>query len=81
MSPIFAPSNPYYGDKAEKIMCENSFSSGDTNRCNNGEPVWFSAWGYKERGKIHARLTWNPYYSELENNISQLVQTSASKEG
>lgn len=81
MSPIFAPSNPYYGEKAEKIMCENSLSSDETNRCNHGEPVWFSAWGYKEKGKIHARLTWNPYYSELENHISQLVQSSTSKEG
>ena len=81
MSPIFAPSNPYYGDKAEKIMCENSFSSDDTDRCNQGEPVWFSAWGYTESGKIHARLTWNPYYNELENNISRLIQSSTSKEG
>ncbi|WP_375753873.1 alpha/beta hydrolase [Vibrio sp. HN007] len=73
MSPIFAPSNAYYGENGEKRMCMNSFSDEATMRCNNGEEVWFSAWGYEEEGKIHARLTWNPYYAELEQSIRRIT--------
>ena len=74
MSPLFAPENSYYGEKGEKIICENSFSKSDTEACENGEPTWFSAWGYTEKGRIHARLTWNPYYAELESTMRAVVQ-------
>ena len=74
MSPLFAPENSYYGEKGEKIICENSFSKSDTEACENGEPTWFSAWGYTEKGRIHARLTWNPYYIELESTMRAVVQ-------
>lgn len=74
MSPLFAPENSYYGENGEKIICENSFSKSDTEACENGEPTWFSAWGYTEKGRIHARLTWNPYYAELESTMRAVVQ-------
>lgn len=73
MSPLFAPSNHYYGEQGEKIMCMNSFSKAHVRRCEDGELVWFSAWGYEEEGKIHARLTWNPYFSELNEAITQVT--------
>jgi len=73
MSPLFSPSNPYYGQLGERRMCMNSFDEDAKNQCEAGEEVWFSAWGYQEKGKIHARLTWNPYYKELEQSIHQLV--------
>jgi hypothetical protein len=25
--------------------------------------VWYSDWGYREPGKMHARLTFNPYFN------------------
>lgn len=74
MSPLFAPSNPYYGERGEHRMCMNSFDDEATRHCDRGEEVWFSAWGYEEDGKIQARLTWNPYYSELETTIMNIVQ-------
>jgi len=73
MSPIFAPSNTYYGEEGEMRICENGFESEEIEACLQGEQVWFSAWGYHEVGKVHARLTWNPYYSELEQDISRLT--------
>ena len=74
MSPLFAPENRYYGRGGEKIICENSFSRSDTEACKQGEPTWFSAWGYTEKNRIHARLTWNPYYAELESTMKAIVQ-------
>lgn len=74
MSPLFAPSNPYYGEKGARRMCMNSFDREATARCEQGEGVWFSAWGYEEAGKVHARLTWNPYYSSLERSIQGMAR-------
>lgn len=75
MSPLFSPSNPYYGQQGEERMCMNSFDDNAIERCKKGEEVWFSAWGYEESGKIHARLTWNPYYAELEESILHVTQS------
>ncbi|WP_295895760.1 carboxylesterase [uncultured Vibrio sp.] len=74
MSPLFAPANPYYGEFGEKTICDNSFSSSDISACEQGHPVWFSAWGYSEGDKIFARLTWNPYFSELEKAMGKITQ-------
>ena len=74
MSPLFAPANAYYGVNGERRMCMNSFDDDAVQGCEQGKEVWFSAWGYEEEGKIHARLTWNPYYQELVQDISTIVQ-------
>lgn len=74
MSPLFSPANSYYGKSGEKIICDNSFSSADISACEQGDPVWFSAWGYSEGDKIFARLTWNPYFSELEKAMIKITQ-------
>ncbi|MFA0087428.1 alpha/beta hydrolase [Vibrio sp. E150_011] len=73
MSPLFAPDNSYYGQYGEKIICENSMSTSDVEACTQGEQTWFSAWGYKEADRIHARLTWNPYYAELEKTMKTIA--------
>ena len=74
MSPLFAPSNPYYGENGEHRMCMNSFDNKAITRCESGEEVWYSAWGFEEPGKIHARLTWNPYFTDLEETIKSLTR-------
>lgn len=73
MSPLFSSNNPYYGLGGERLMCMNSFNEDANIACENGEEVWYSAWGYEEDDKIHARLTWNPYYKELEKYMVKLV--------
>lgn len=73
MSPLFSPQNPYYGIGGERLMCMNSFDEDANIACENGAEVWYSAWGYEEDNKIHARLTWNPYYKELEQHMVKLV--------
>ncbi|MBO9488803.1 alpha/beta fold hydrolase [Endozoicomonas sp. G2_1] len=74
MSPLFAKNNSYYGVNGEHLMCMNSFDDDANSACENGAEVWYSAWGYEEQGKIHARLTWNPYYSALEHTMATIVQ-------
>lgn len=76
MSPIFSPTNRYYGKHGEKRMCMNSFSDEATEYCSNGGDVWYSAWGYEEEGKVHARLTWNPYYKDLEQRIHHIIESN-----
>ena len=73
MSTIFSPNNPYYGINGSKRICENSFDSDATKQCAAGEPTWYSAWGYEEENKIHARLTWNPYYFQFEEVMKAVM--------
>ncbi|MCO7223260.1 carboxylesterase [Pleionea sp. CnH1-48] len=79
MSTLFAPHNTYYGQNGERKMCMNSFDDDASARCRAGEEVWYSAWGYEEEGKIHARLTWNPYYQNLVESIRELTQPSIDR--
>lgn len=76
MSPLFAPSNTYYGQNGEYRMCMNSMDDEATLFCEQGGEVWWSAWGYQEEGKVHARLTWNPYYQQLTQSLAELTGNS-----
>ncbi|MDF5772671.1 alpha/beta hydrolase [Pseudomonas syringae] len=62
MGLLFSADNPLYGVSGSQRICWNGQSTADTARCMAGEPVWYSDWGYTEPGKIHARLTFNPYF-------------------
>ncbi|MCH2056503.1 MAG: hypothetical protein MK214_07835 [Thalassotalea sp.] len=73
MSPLFIPRKPYYGIGGERKMCMNSFDDDAVKQCENGAEVWYAAWGYEEDHKIHARLTWNPYYEKLEAQMTALA--------
>jgi esterase/lipase len=80
MSPLFSPENAYYGINGEKLMCRNGLKNDQKEKCKNGYEVWFSAWGYYEKNKIHARLTWNPYYKDLEQQIQFFVEHAFNNE-
>lgn len=80
MSPLFSPDNSYYGIKGEKVMCRNGLKNSQKVKCLNGYDVWFSAWGHYEKDKIHARLTWNPYFNELEQQIQHFVESAFSQQ-
>lgn len=72
MAALFAPENPYYGKGGEYRMCNNG--QGDLEaECPTEENLWYSGWGYREEGKIHARLTWNPYFEDLKSEMSRLM--------
>ncbi|WP_163014828.1 alpha/beta hydrolase [Pseudomonas viridiflava] len=62
MGLLFSPNNPLYGVNGTQRICWNGQTDEDTAKCMAGEPVWYSDWGYREPGKIHSRLTFNPYF-------------------
>lgn len=73
MSPLFAPCNHHYGMKGEKRMCGNGQGIRKQKACERGDKVWYSAWGHWERDKVHARLTWNPYYANMSRVITNIT--------
>jgi len=74
MGVLFSPTNSYYGFSGEKRVCQNGLEEEQRLYCENGGDVWYSAWGIQRQGKIHARLTWNPYYAELEQEIASITE-------
>lgn len=62
MGLLFSPSNPLYGARGSVRVCLNGLDRATIRACEQGAPVWYSDWGYREQGKIHARLTFNPYF-------------------
>ncbi|WP_172806843.1 alpha/beta hydrolase [Endozoicomonas arenosclerae] len=73
MAPLFAPENPYYGQNGSYRMCNNGQLGKAAKECPVAEEVWYSAWGYREKDKTHARLTWNPYFDEQMSVIHQIL--------
>lgn len=62
MGVLFSPTNPLYGTKGSLRFCWNGQDEQATQACQQGAPVWYSDWGYREDDKVHARLTFNPYF-------------------
>ncbi|SCC24201.1 Esterase/lipase [Kosakonia oryzendophytica] len=75
MSVLFSPQNPLYGRKGSVVLCANGQPEAVARRCLAGEEVWYSDWGLVEPDKIHARLTWNPWFdwqtTVMDSVISQ----------
>ncbi len=72
MGILFSPQNPLYGRDGSERICFNGQTDEDMAACQAGEPVWYSDFDYREQGKIHARLTYNPYF-EWQSQIIQDV--------
>jgi pimeloyl-ACP methyl ester carboxylesterase len=62
MGVLFSPGNKLFGFNSPEPMCFNGQTEEITDRCLAGEEVWYSAHGHREAGKVHARLTFNPYF-------------------
>lgn len=62
MGLLFAPANPLYGSQGRLRLCWNGQDQAATAACQRGDPVWYSDWGYRAKDKVHARLTFNPYF-------------------
>ncbi|MCY6413020.1 alpha/beta fold hydrolase [Acinetobacter sp. VNH17] len=68
MGLLFSPENPLYGSNGTLRICLNGQGQQEMRSCEKGELVWYSDWGYQEEGRIHARLTFNPYF-EWQSSI------------
>ena len=74
MSVLFAPNNSFYGKNGSQLVCDNGQSEDAEMKCPTSEDLWFSSFDYVEDGKIHARLTWNPYFKDLAETIEAVIQ-------
>lgn len=63
MGVLFSDANPLYGRHGSLRLCLNGQEPTEYTRCVDGGEVWYSDWGYREPGKVHARLTYNPYFN------------------
>ncbi|MBU4609268.1 alpha/beta fold hydrolase [Achromobacter sp. GG226] len=63
MGVLFSPENALYGRAGSLRICWNGQALPPRDDCAADETLWFSDWGYQEPGKVHARLTFNPYFS------------------
>ncbi len=62
MGLLFSPANALYGPDSTQRFCWNGQDPLAMHTCESGGQVWYSDWGYREEGKVHARLTFNPYF-------------------
>lgn len=83
MGILFNPKNALYGRQGSVRICWNGQTDEAMKVCETGGPVWFSDWGHREDGKIHARLTYNPYFdwqtSVMLSVLSQSAPTRSSR--
>jgi len=80
MSVLFSPANPLYGQEGSLRMCRNGQEDAEVAACQRGATVWYSDWGYREPGKVHARLTFNPYFDwqlGIARSVLQAGQATA----
>ena len=71
MGILFAPDNPLYG--RGQRTCQNGQGRAQQQQCEEGAPIWYSDWGYKEAGKIHARMTFNPYFEWQSEVLKEVL--------
>lgn len=75
MGVLFSPDNPLYGSAGSQRLCWNGQSEEDQRQCLAGAPVWYSDWGHSEAGKVHARLTFNPYFDWQMEVMAEVLGT------
>lgn len=82
MGVVFSPVNLLYGIHGSLRICLNGESKSVTLACERGAPVWYAGWGYKQAGKIYARLTFNPYYNwqmQVMDDVLKAATTPSSE--
>lgn len=71
MSVVFSPENPFYGEHGSQKVFDNGQE--DLPIPEKESDLWYSRWGYKEENKYHVRLTWNPYFKELIQEMDSVL--------
>lgn len=78
MGLLFSPNNPNYGVNGSNIICSNGQGEEKEAQCQSGENIWYSAWGYTEPNKVHARLTYNPYFEQSMKIMDRVMASTRS---
>jgi hypothetical protein len=77
MGLLFSPDNPNYGISGSQRICSNGQGEEAEKLCPTQSDIWYSAWGYVEPGKVHARLTYNPYFEQSMNLLDKVMQSKS----
>jgi esterase/lipase len=80
MGLLFSPDNMLYGMDGKQRICWNGQETPDMQKCLAGEQMWYSDWGYREAGKVHARLTFNPYFEWQSTIMMQVLEDAGAKQ-
>jgi len=78
MGVLFSPDNPLYGLEGTLRLCRNSRDEEAALACEKSDELWFAEWGYQEPGKVHARLTFNPYFEWQAQRIADVLEATAA---
>jgi alpha-beta hydrolase superfamily lysophospholipase len=78
MGVAFSPDNPLYGIRGSVRICSNGEDKSAIAACEQGAPVWYAGWGYREAGKIYARLTFNPYFDWQMQVMDNVLKAAAT---
>ncbi|WLD65551.1 alpha/beta hydrolase [Pseudomonas sp. OVF7] len=79
MGVLFSPDNPQYGRSGSQRLCWNGQSEAAYQQCLAGEAVWYSDWGYREAGRVYARLTFNPYFTWQSEVMVKVMEAAAQE--
>jgi esterase/lipase len=79
MGVVFSPDNPLYGIHGILRICSNGEDKAATTACEQGAPVWYAGWGYKQAGRIYARLTFNPYFDWQMRVVNEVLKAPSKK--
>jgi alpha-beta hydrolase superfamily lysophospholipase len=78
MGVLFSPDNPQYGPHGAIRLCRNSREASAVSACEQASEVWYSEWGYQEPGKVHARLTFNPYFAWQAQQMATVLDAASA---
>ncbi len=77
MAALFSPDNALYGRDGTLRICENGQTPEAYALCREGRTeLWFSDWGYTEQDKVHARLTFNPYFAWQADVMRRVLEAA-----
>lgn len=76
MGILFSPANRLYGEAGTQRICSNGQGEAALEACERGAEVWYADWGYREPGRIHARLTFNPYFAWQSSLMRAVLDTA-----
>jgi len=74
MGLLYSSSNRVYGQEADIIICNNGQTKQQEKACEQGEDVWFSSYGWEEKGKTLARSTYNPYFEQSMQKLDHVMK-------
>jgi esterase/lipase len=80
MGLLFSPKNEHYGVKGDYRFCRNGQGVAGYRQCQNGGDVWYSSWGTRRSGKVHARLTFNPQFGHMIETMMSVVEATTDDE-